>query len=77
MPRSRSRSFEIHRALGNALVLPERARLLEEPVDERGFAMIDMGNDRDVAQLHGSVVKSGCYGVVKPQRAPRGPQSRL
>jgi hypothetical protein len=26
--------------------------LLQQPVDERGFAMVDMGDDGDVAKLH-------------------------
>ena len=44
----------IHRAFGDALVLPERARLLQQPVDQGGFAVVDVGDDRDVAQVHGS-----------------------
>ena len=43
----------IHGALGHALVLAERAGLLEQPVDEGGLAMVDMGDDGDVAKLHG------------------------
>jgi hypothetical protein len=42
----------IHHALGDALVLAERARLLQELVDEGGLAMVDVGDDGDVAQLH-------------------------
>ena len=42
----------IHRALGHALVLAERARLLQKPVDQRGFAVVDMGDDGDVAEIH-------------------------
>ena len=43
----------VHDALGHALVLAERARLLEQTIDERGFAVIDVGDDGEVAQLHG------------------------
>ena len=43
----------IHHPLGDALVLAERARLLEQPVDERRLAMVDVGDDGDVAKLHG------------------------
>ena len=43
----------VHDALGHALVLAERARLLEQTIDERGLAVIDVGDDGDVAQLHG------------------------
>ena len=53
MPRSRSRSFGIHGALGDPLVLAEGAGLLEQPVDQGGLAMVDMGDDGDVAKLHG------------------------
>ncbi len=42
----------IHRALGDALVLAERAGLLQETVDQGGFAMVDMRDDRDVAEIH-------------------------
>jgi hypothetical protein len=38
--------------------------LLEEPVDQRGFAVVDMGDDRDVAEVHGL--------IVKLLRAPKG-----
>ena len=40
------------RALGHALVLAERAGLLQQPVDQRGLAVVDMGDDGDVAKLH-------------------------
>ncbi len=42
----------IHRAFGHALVLAERAGLFQEHVDERRLAMIDVGNNGDVAQRH-------------------------
>ena len=42
----------IHHALGDALVFAEGARLLEQAVDERGLAMVDVGDDGDIAQLH-------------------------
>ena len=47
----------IHGALGDALVLAERAGLLQQPVDQRGLAMVDVGDDRDVAQIHGATGK--------------------
>ena len=52
MPRSRSRSFEVHRAFDHALVVAERAGLLQQPVDQGGFAMVDVGDDGDIAQIH-------------------------
>ena len=42
----------IHGALGHFLVLAERAGLGQQPVDQRGFAVVDVGNDRNVAQVH-------------------------
>ena len=42
----------VERALGHLLVLAERAGLVQQLVDQRGLAMIDMGDDRDVANLH-------------------------
>ena len=42
----------IHRALGNALVVAKRAGLLQQPVDQGGFAMVDVGDDGDIAQVH-------------------------
>ena len=48
----------IHRALGDALVLAERAGLLEKLVDQRGLAMVDVRDDRDVADVHDVVLGS-------------------
>ena len=42
----------IHGALFDALVVAEGAGLLEQHVDQGGFAMVDVGNDRDIAQRH-------------------------
>ncbi len=42
----------VHRAFGDALVLAEGTRLLQEAVDQRGLAVVDVGDDRDVAQVH-------------------------
>ena len=42
----------IHGALGDALVVADRAGLLEKRVDQRGFAMVDMRDDRDIAEIH-------------------------
>ena len=44
----------IHGALGDALVVAEGAGLLEQLVDERGLAMVDVRDDRDISQFHGS-----------------------
>ena len=37
-----------HRALGDALVGPKGPALLQERIDEGGFAVVDVRNDRDV-----------------------------
>jgi hypothetical protein len=37
-------------ALDDVLVLGEGARLLEELVDQRGLAVVDVGNNRDVSE---------------------------
>ena len=47
----------VERALGHHLVVTERAGLAEELVDQGGLAVVDMGDDRDVANLHGGL---GC-----------------
>ncbi len=52
MPRSRSRSFEFERAFGNLLIGAEGARLAQHRIDQGGLAVVDMGNDRDVAEIH-------------------------
>ena len=41
----------VHHALRNVLVGPERTRLPEHRVDQRGLTVIDVGDDRDVADV--------------------------
>jgi hypothetical protein len=48
----------IHRALFHALVVAERAGLAEQLVDKRRLAVIDVGDDRHVAQIHWNVLKN-------------------
>ena len=43
----------IHRPLGDRLVLAEAARLLEQLIDQRRLAVVDVGDDGDVADVHG------------------------
>ena len=45
----------VERALHNRLVLTIGAGLLEQLVDERRLAMVDVGDDGDVADVHGAV----------------------
>ena len=50
----------IHRPLLDALVVAEGAGLAEQLVDERGLAMIDVGDDRHVAQIHVLFPEKSC-----------------
>ena len=66
-------ALEVHRvhdALGDVLVLAEGARLPEHRVDERRLAVVDMGDDRDVAEVgpggHAPrVAATGCEGACE------------
>ena len=49
----------VHHPLADVLVLGERAGLHQQLVDERGLAVVDVGDDRDVAQVLGGVVMVG------------------
>ena len=42
----------IHDAFGHALVVAERAGLLQKLVNEGRFAMVNVRDDRDVADFH-------------------------
>ena len=42
----------VHDALGHLLIGTEHPRLAEHLVHQRGFPMIDVGNDGDVADFH-------------------------
>ena len=51
MPRSRSRSFE---SIAQSAITSPRAelpRLAQEAVDQRGLAVVDVGDDGDVADV--------------------------
>ena len=51
----------VHHALGHFLVVAEGAALAQQLVDQRGLAMVDVGDDGDVADLagHGGLQFSG------------------
>ena len=49
MPRSFSRSFGIHHARVDVLVVAESAGLAQQLVDQGGLAVIDVGDDGDIA----------------------------
>ncbi len=42
----------IHRPFRDRLVFAESAGLLQKFVDQRGFAVVDVSDDRDIAQVH-------------------------
>jgi hypothetical protein len=48
----------VHHAFGDLLVLAEGAALAQQLVDQRGLAMVDVGDDGDVADLAGHAVLS-------------------
>ena len=41
----------VHHAFGHLLVFAKSASLLEQLVYQSGFAVVNMGDDRDVAQI--------------------------
>ena len=52
----------VHRALVDVLVRAEGAGLPQHRVDERGLAVVDVGDDRDVAQV---VARAVAVGVMR------------
>ena len=52
IPRSFSRSFEIHDPFGDPLILAEGAGLLEQTVHQRRLAVIDVSYNGNIAKLH-------------------------
>jgi hypothetical protein len=56
IPRSRSRSLLSIARSATAWLVAEGARLLEQLVDQRGLAVVDVGDDGDIAQIHASAV---------------------
>ncbi len=64
-------SLEVHRVhdpLVDLLIGPEDAGLPQHPVDERGLAVVDVGDDGEVAE-----VGARKHVVGTPERARRGP----
>ena len=67
MPRSRSSAFESITRSGDDLARIERAGLPQELVDQRGLAVVDVRDDRDVAKLDCGV--EGHDGSARSKRA--------
>ena len=55
----------VHYPLGDVLVRCERAGLDKQLVDQRGLAVVDVGDDRDVAEVAG-----GGHGAVRDENRP-------
>jgi hypothetical protein len=55
----------VHRALGHALVGAEGAGLVQQRVHQRGLAMIDVGDDGDVAAQRIGDGRDGRIGTRK------------
>ena len=45
----------VHHATRHILVLTEDAALMQHGIDQRGFSVINVRNDRDVSNCHGCV----------------------
>ena len=58
----------VHDAVDDVLVRGERARLAQQLVDERGLAVVDVGDDRDVAKGTGHGENQN---FAKPSSVPR------
>ena len=58
-------------ALGHVLIFAHRAGLLQQLVHQSGFAMVDMGDDGDVANIHESGRSAGKAGLIDAPCAPR------
>ena len=61
----------VHGALVHVLVFAHRAGLLEELVHKRGFAMVDMGDDGDIADIHEFGRSAGRRGLIDAAPLPR------
>ena len=57
MPRSRSRSFESSTRSRTSWLARKTPLCLQHGVDEGRLAMVDVGDDGDVPDLHGSPVR--------------------
>src|SRR6185437_15638447 len=63
----------IHRALDDALVVAIGAGLLQQAIDQRGLAVVDVGDDGDVTKVHGS---SSVLTLARPSAATAEARSR-
>jgi hypothetical protein len=64
-------AFEIHRvhdAVGDLFMRREGVALTEQPVDESGLSMVDVGDDGDVADFHSAGLGSREGALVSRSR---------
>ncbi len=59
----------VHDAIGHRRALPESARLTQHGVDERRLAMVDVGDDGDVAEIVAGRGEGWVHGWHAPQEA--------
>ena len=64
----------VHHPLGDVLVLGKRAGLDQELVDQRGLAVVDVGDDGDVAEVAARCRAVSCDPKVGPRRAAKNPR---
>src|SRR5208282_1717210 len=70
-------AFEIvgvHDALGDGLVVAEGAALAEHGVDQRGLAVVDVGDDSDVADARVQIENSSEFQQLSGKSGTRPPQ---
>ena len=66
MPRSLSMSLRVHHPLGDLLVFANVPDWSQQLVDERGLAVVDVGDDGDVAEGASHRKCLGCAPSVEP-----------
>src|SRR5439155_17014225 len=66
----------IHNAFVDLLVRTDRTGLLQQRVDERGLPMIDMGDDRDVADVITELLHASRVNAVSQQSFHQRRRSR-
>ena len=57
----------VHDPFRNDLIIPENAALAEHFIHQGGFAVVNVGDDRDIAQFHGDLSFLLLAGPVKTE----------
>ncbi|CDX42319.1 conserved hypothetical protein [Mesorhizobium sp. ORS 3359] len=58
----------IHGAFGDALIVAEGSGLFQKLIDQRGFAMVDVRDDRDISEVHFSGLGNVAGGRLNKRR---------